>query len=345
MEEQRQDRINRILELYFSRIAPNGVPAELETSVREWFAQGSYVEEKYAALENAFEKHITYNPEPSEEAFRSWIETMHRLGMPISDELMKSVRLRPLRTVRLKRVALRAAAVALPLLLAVGFYFLNGVLSADGGLVAESVPAGVSLREVALPDGSRVWLKTGSTIEFADGFARQRRVALSGEAFFDVAHDGGRAFIVDAGDVTVRVTGTGFNVDARPGQENIKVTLYEGSVKVKTDGRWTQIEPGQQLGYNAGTGESAVRRVDLDANDWRNRGLSFVDAGLTEIFKAVSQAYGIPFECNITDSGEKYMASFAPGEELRVVLTVLRSITGEFDFEITSEKVIINKPR
>ncbi len=341
LEGNRQARIDRILDLYFSCIAPRGVSAELEVSVRQWFGEDLYVEEKYSALEKAFGKYVDYNAKPSAQAVASWLDTMHNLGLPVSEEILAGVARRPRRMRPLFRFATRAAAVLLPALIVVGSWLWLSPRSSE--MIAEVVPAGVSIYKVQLPDGTDVWLKSGSRLEYPADFSRHRRIDIEGEAFFNVARDSRHPFIVKTEGVTVRVTGTEFNLSAWSGRENTEVTLYEGSVKVKTANGWMGIKPGEQFDYNQASGVGVTRGVDLRVSDWRVTELKFTDATLDDIFIEVSKVYGIAFEICAGLSGERYMVSFPAGEELSVVLSILKSTTGEFDFEITPEKVIINK--
>lgn len=335
MKQSRQERINNILDLYFSRISDRNISAELETSIRNWFKESVNVSEKYTALELAFEKWLLYNDEPSGRAIVSWIDTMRALDLPVSGEILRrSAKKR----IPLRRIAMRVAAVALPLLAIAGVYLWQ---SSDR--IVETVPSGMAMRSLQLPDGTDVWMRSGSRMEYPAKFAGGRRVDVLGEVFFNVAKKEGRDFMVNTGDVKIRVTGTKFNCAAHAGK-NTTVTLHEGSVKVKADKGWIGMQQGEQFNYDATTGKGTTEKVDLTDLDWRHRVMDFVNLTLSEIFEHLSEAYSIAFEYNTHFSHSRYLASFYPDEELSVVLSVLQSITHEFSFEIMPEKVIINNP-
>ena len=118
-------------------------------------------------------------------------------------------------------------------------------------------------RLVKLPDGSSVRLDTDSRIEVAFAGAARNVRLTRGQAFFDVAHDAARPFLVEAGPVTVRAVGTRFDVRAYGDQAT--VTLVEGVVEVRRTGAapqvWT-LRPGQQVGANAA---AAPRPANLEA--------------------------------------------------------------------------------
>lgn len=101
---------------------------------------------------------------------------------------------------------------------------------------------------ITLSDGSRVWLNAGSSITFPVAFVTNKRnVSITGEAYFEVAHDAAKPFYVTKGNMEVKVLGTRFNVDAYDDEPNIKVTLVEGSIRMSVvDGQSLILKPGQQ---------------------------------------------------------------------------------------------------
>ena len=108
---------------------------------------------------------------------------------------------------------------------------------------------------IHLPDGSTVLLNEGTKLSYTSSFGEQaREVILTGEGYFDVQHDSSRPFKVLTGKVTTTVLGTAFNVEAYPGQEEIKVTVARGRVQVKDDQRtFGIITPDQQIAVNTVT--------------------------------------------------------------------------------------------
>ncbi|HWL00441.1 MAG TPA: FecR domain-containing protein, partial [Parapedobacter sp.] len=113
------------------------------------------------------------------------------------------------------------------------------VYQATNGLIGTTdvsglrTPAG-AVWEVQLPDGSKASLNAQSSLRFAsDNFGDQRRVSLGGEAYFEVAHDVGKPFVVEAGEVEVTVLGTDFMVSGYEPSETVNVALVDGSVQVK----------------------------------------------------------------------------------------------------------------
>jgi trigger factor len=108
-------------------------------------------------------------------------------------------------------------------------------------------PRGSKVIDMALADGSRVWLNAGSSITYPVAFiGNERKVAVTGEAYFEVAHNASKPFVVTRGATIVQVLGTHFNVNAYEDEEDIKVTLLQGAVKVSNSNQSAVIKPGQQ---------------------------------------------------------------------------------------------------
>lgn len=140
-------------------------------------------------------------------------------------------------------------------------------------------------RQVTLSDGTQVQLNLGTELTYAN-YKDQRRVSLKkGEAFFDVSHSTEHPFVVKAAEGQVRVTGTKFNVWMY--QDQVRVTLLEGSVLVTTDRarEGYRLDPGMQASYKSGDYEPQIRQTYSNDSSLAWRGgklvidnLSLVDA-------------------------------------------------------------------
>jgi transmembrane sensor len=144
-------------------------------------------------------------------------------------------------------------------------------------------------RLVRLEDGSRIRLNTDSRVRVAFSRGERRLVLARGEAYFDVAHDARRPFIVQAGDASVRALGTRFDVRRDAGQ--VRVTLLEGRVRVRHDGQprsWT-LAPDQQLTLSAG-GAGTTRTADgASATSWTTGRLVFHETPLAAAIAEVNR--------------------------------------------------------
>lgn len=198
-------------------------------------------------------------------------------------------------------------------------------LSASGasGLNTLSNPRGSKLIEMSLSDGSRIWLNSGSSITYPVQFTgKERTVSMEGEAFFDVVPDATKPFIVKNGNTAVTVLGTQFNVNAYTDEEDIKVSLLEGSVKINTAEQNSLLKPGEQA--RIGDAISIAKQVDMDnVMAWKNGLFSFDQAGLRSIMRTVARWYNIEVVYEGKFSDEKYEGQISMDTKLSEVLELL----------------------
>ena len=154
------------------------------------------------------------------------------------------------RTVTISRKFIWLSGIAASLLIGLGFYFFNqsqGNLSqmaatntkkesiSDTTYFENNEPRMVMHK---LPDGSFVWMHADAAISYPKNFRKDKRtVTFSGEGFFDIAHDKTRPFLIQSGDVKIKVLGTRFNVKALEKQKILEVSVVSGSVSVTAPGK------------------------------------------------------------------------------------------------------------
>lgn len=146
-----------------------------------------------------------------------------------------------------------------------------------------------------LPDGSIVWLNSGSELSFPSAFGETRPVTLTGEAFFEVGKSA-EPFIVSTNYGEVEVQGTSFDVKAFPG-EGLQTTLVEGAVKVKgTDtGKEVALHPGEQANFSGGAMVVVEVQTDLFTS-WKDGKLIFRDEQLPLVAKRLERWYNVKIE-------------------------------------------------
>lgn len=150
-------------------------------------------------------------------------------------------------------------------------------------------------RTVNLADGSRIDLNTDSHVSVRLEKDARRVTVHDGQALFDVAHDSARPFLITAGDETVRVVGTRFDVRRRDGQ--LSVTVLRGLVEVSTDGEDTPIRlrPGQMLEHLEGASGVSVHTVSAeDQVGWRSGRLIYRDQPLGRIVSDMNHYFDRP---------------------------------------------------
>lgn len=147
----------------------------------------------------------------------------------------------PVNTGKLRRIIKYVSAVAAIIILAAGSIWWWTTLHIKANAPSQknivSTKNG-SKSKIELPDGTQVWLNAGSKIKYDENYGKEsRELSLTGEAYFDVAHDANKPFILHTGKMDVKVLGTVFNVKAYPGDDVTEAALIRGSIEVTFPGR------------------------------------------------------------------------------------------------------------
>jgi ferric-dicitrate binding protein FerR (iron transport regulator) len=153
-------------------------------------------------------------------------------------------------------------------------------------------PAGQRAR-ITLPDGSTVWLNAGSTLRYPSVFSGERRVNLTGEAFFDVARDPDKPFVVSTASLEITALGTQFNVYSYPNAEYASTSLVDGSVKVHMQGKRndTELKTNQEL--VCANGRLRLGEVDTDQLLWKEGVYTFKGQNLEKIIDKLELYYDV----------------------------------------------------
>lgn len=162
-----------------------------------------------------------------------------------------------------------------------------------------------------LADGTKAWLNAASSIHFPTAFSgNERKVEITGEVYFEVAHDRSKPFKVEFSNATgekgeVEVLGTHFDVNAYPDETNIKTTLLQGSVKVSQSDKIQMLSPGQQAIISS---DKIILKKDIDVAQitaWKNGYFLFNNTDIQSIMRQVSRWYDIDvsFEGKIPSDG------------------------------------------
>jgi ferric-dicitrate binding protein FerR (iron transport regulator) len=201
---------------------------------------------------------------------------------------------------RIWRLAAVSAAVFTALL--IGRIWLYPYLWEVDSPVAQTNTAIVrsdsTVKYIRLPDGTGVWMNAHSILSYdaAHFAAKERRVSLQGEAYFEVTKDPARPFIVASGTIATRVLGTGFNVQTYQQDELIKITLVHGSITIDDSsvGKSTLLQPHQQLQYHRKSKKWNVTAFNHNpAQNWMNGILSFRDATLADVLDDLGHHYNV----------------------------------------------------
>jgi len=204
-------------------------------------------------------------------------------------------------------------------------------------------------KEVSLKDGTTVFLNSGSSVFVSSRFGeRNREVKLKGEAFFKVHHDASKPFIIHSGKLQTTVLGTSFDIKAYPDDEQVKITVSTGKVKVESAGTKGKqqlyakaLTHNQALVYNTAKDSHSVRAVNADStSSWRTNHLIFDNASYPEIIRTLSRWYDLDITVNTKPDSKRYTLSFY-NERPDKIFNVLSTLTGN-TYLMDGRKVIIN---
>ncbi|MGH2565646.1 MAG: FecR family protein, partial [Ginsengibacter sp.] len=156
-----------------------------------------------------------------------------------------------------------------------------------------SNPRGSKVINLTLSDGSKVWLNAESSLRYPTAFTGAvRKVEITGEAYFEIAHDANKPFKVTRGETEVTVLGTHFNVNAYDDEEALKVTLLEGSVKVSQGNSNQTLSPGEQAQVTSQKQIYLDKAPDLDqVMAWKNGLFNFNKTDIGTIMRQVQRWY------------------------------------------------------
>lgn len=188
---------------------------------------------------------------------------------------------------------------------------------------------------IVLGDGTKVYLNAVSSIKYPTQFkGDQRVVEVEGEAYFEVAKNKKKPFIVKSGNQSIEVLGTHFNLHAYNNESVVKTTLLEGSVAVTYRNQKTILKPGQQSNVSDNLGKIAVREVDTEAAiAWKNGRFKFDDDDLKTVMKQLERWYGIKVEYRGDVSDARFNGGTFRNKNLSEVLKVLELSNIKFKVE------------
>lgn len=300
------------------------------------------VEQAKEMWQRSKDTEITYEPDVEE----GWQRFMFRreqngleISKPDSPQLIPEISGSKSR----KLVWWSGIAASLALLITIGFLWRNTASETDWEEFATAEGEKLLL---TLPDGSKVWLNSLSTLRYATNFnVDNRTVYLEGEAFFDVKKAEGRRFTIFSGPAKTEVIGTSFNLRAYD-EQPVAVQVVSGRVAFSPANRDDAVflEPGEEAVLTEAI-EPAQKQEISDANfrAWQNNVLNFENISLAQIARQMEEQYGITIElADATLANCRYTAMFEDAS-LDDVLTTL-SIIGDLSYQQQGNHYILSGP-
>jgi ferric-dicitrate binding protein FerR (iron transport regulator) len=195
---------------------------------------------------------------------------------------------------------------------------------------------------VALPDGTKAWLNSASSLTFPVRFnTTERRVTLKGEGYFEVSKDEQKPFVVDAGLAEVKVLGTEFNINAYSDEKDVKTTLLSGSVRVFHDGGSALLDPGEQ-GIVAPSRPGIVRKKVKVSQvvAWKTGYFVFTNNTIQDIMRQIARWYDVDIEYEGAIPQGHFGGTYSKEKDIQQLLKALE-ITGSIHFKIIGRRIIV----
>jgi len=197
--------------------------------------------------------------------------------------------------------------------------------------------------QLRLPDGSVVFLNAASSLKFPASFARlkERKVELTGEAYFEVAKDKLRPFIVKNEKQEVKVLGTHFNVNAYQEEPAVKTTLLEGSIRLSVMQDTRLLKPGQQAAYT--NNKLSIAEVDVDkAVAWKNAKFVFEDENIESVMRKLARWYNVEvfYQDNVSD--RTFTGSISRYDKISKILDKISYIEA-VKFKVEGRRITVMK--
>jgi ferric-dicitrate binding protein FerR (iron transport regulator) len=222
-------------------------------------------------------------------------------------------------------------------------YNSSGATARTTGYNKLTTPRGGQFKLI-LPDGSRIWLNAASSITYPLSFRpEERKVAITGEAYLEIAKDAARPFKVIVNGMEIVVLGTKFNINAYTNEPVINTTLLEGAVKINKGANSCLLKPGEQL--QVSPNGSFLVKTEVDTASivaWKDGMFSFNDEDIASIMRQVNRWYDaqIVYEARIPDH---FIGTIPRNVQVSKLLTMLE-LTGRLRFRIDGRKITVAAP-
>jgi ferric-dicitrate binding protein FerR (iron transport regulator) len=324
-----KQEVTSLLQQYLSKDITPAQRQELAVLI----ANATDEEQLKASLEeiwNTYEPQATLPAQSSDAYYNKILQQIKQQPATVS-ETTKAIR--PVHRVHfLQRSWVRFAAAAV-VVAVTGVFIFNLLTSRSGKQPVATKPNTTKNlnRYITLADGSKVLLHAGSELQYPSSFnGSTREVTLTGEAYFDVAHNEAQPFIIHSGNIKTTVLGTAFNIKAWPAEKEVTVTVTRGKVKVENEtGVLGIITPDQQLSVNTQSKQSKQQVVNADsAISWKRQEYTMDNVTFDEAITELQVRYGIIIEPGQHENTGncRFTASFKQDESLEYVLNVVCKI-------------------
>ncbi|MDN3655156.1 FecR domain-containing protein [Ferruginibacter paludis] len=194
--------------------------------------------------------------------------------------------------------------------------------------------------QLILPDGSKVWLNASSSIHFPTIFkGKERKVSVTGEAYFEVAKNAAMPFKITVKNMEVEVLGTHFDIMAYDDENSVNTTLLEGSVKVSEGAAVKMLVPGQQSLVDK-TGAIKIEAADVEeVMAWKNGWFQFNSADIQTVMRQISRWYNVDVAYEGKIPAGHFTGVVSRNNDISQVLKIMQD--GGVRFKIEGRKLIV----
>ncbi len=235
----------------------------------------------------------------------------------------------------------------------IGIFFISGLSyyiyqsqSETDDLVA--VIATDKVKELMLPDGTKVWLNKHTTLKYPREFSEKgRNVYMEGEAYFEVKRNTEKPFIVRSEAMQVRVLGTVFNLKSDKNNPLAVATLVKGEIEVKGnhDEGMIVLSPGQKAELNGMTRRLVVKQVDTSIENWHNNQFVFEKADIFTIARTLESSYGVKIIlAPDVDSMKTYTGALKKKNTVEEVLNSVKNVI-PIEYKIVGNSVFLSSKK
>jgi len=235
-----------------------------------------------------------------------------------------------------------AALFILPVLTAAGVYLYMSKTENSTAPLIIAVDRGQKA-SITLPDGSKAWLNSQSKLTYKKDFnVKKRELYLDGEAYFEVAKNRNKPFIVKSNDISVEALGTAFSVKAYNEDYIVSSILMSGKVKVTTQDGESILLPNEKIVYDKSTHKTTQSKVTnaTDYSGWIHNKYKFEDASLSEIAKTIQRIYNVELIFTSDKLKNLHYTGTINNNSLESVLNII-CITSPVSFKINNQQVFL----
>lgn len=198
---------------------------------------------------------------------------------------------------------------------------------------------------ITLSDGTSVWLNASSSIKYPSQFiGDERKVEITGEAYFEVTHNASKPFKVLAGKQLVEDIGTAFNINSYDNEPSLKTTLVEGKARVTNEAESFVLDPGQQTQLSDGQKLRLVSNVNVEeVIAWKNGLFKFNNASLPEVMRQIARWYNVKVQYEGKIENRKFNGEIARKTSLTEVLEIFSYLNYQFIIDQQQQTLTIKQ--